>query len=305
MPNSKNEHRPSIQLAILFADVSGSTKLYESLGNTRAETIISKALEVLTIAAQRHQGTFVKSIGDELMCTFPDPLLAAEAAQDMQRSLKQAVAIGTVPYETLSIKVGFQYGPVILKDGDVFGDAVNTAARVIAQAKKGQILTTKQTADQLPEAMAQSLRFIERAAVKGKKEELDLFELIWELENLTIVQNIFESSHHEVCLHATYGDSNAELNRERTALHMGRGPENDFVIPEPLASRAHARVEFRRGRFVLVDQSINGTFVFMNGAKEIAVRRDEVILVGTGLISLGKSTSIQPELCVKFSIEIS
>ena len=68
---STTEHHPSVQLAILFADVSGSTKLYETLGNTRAQTIISKALEVLSQAAGRHQGTIVKNIGDELMCTFP------------------------------------------------------------------------------------------------------------------------------------------------------------------------------------------------------------------------------------------
>ena len=93
-----------MQLAILFADVSGSTKLYETLGNTRAQTIISKALDVLSQASARHQGTIVKNIGDELMCTFPSTPLATEAAIDMQRSLKQAIAMGTIPYETLSIR---------------------------------------------------------------------------------------------------------------------------------------------------------------------------------------------------------
>jgi len=293
---------PSVPLTILFADVSGSTKLYETLGNTRAQTIISKTLEVLSQAAGRHQGTIVKNIGDELMCTFPNAACGAEAAQDMQRSLKQAIAMGTITHETLSIRTGFHHGPVIPQAGDVFGDAVNVAARVVAQAKKGQILTTRQTVNELPEELKNGVRFIDRAAVKGKKEELELFEVLWEFENLTIVQNIFETKPHEARLMATFGQTTIELSHERPALHMGRGLENDFVIPEPLASRAHARIEFRRERFVLIDQSINGTYVHMEGEKEVALRRDEVVLKGRGLISLGKSTSAQRELCVSFTV---
>jgi len=291
-----------VQLAILFADVSGSTKLYETLGNTRAQTIISKALDVLSEAAGRHQGTIVKNIGDELMCTFPSAPLATEAAKDMQRSLKQAIAIGTIPYETLSIRTGFHFGQVIPQAGDVFGDAVNVAARVVAQAKKGQILTTKFTVDEMPEEMRTGLRFIDKAALKGKKEELELFEVLWEFENLTIVQNIFEDKPHEAKLTVSFGETTVELSHERPALHMGRGIENDFVIPEPLASRSHARIEFRREKFVLIDQSINGTYVSIVGEKEVVLRRDELVLQREGKISLGKSTMLQPELCVTFSL---
>jgi adenylate cyclase len=300
---STPDHRQSTNLAILFADVSGSTKLYETLGNTRAETVISKTLDVLRQSASRHQGTVVKNIGDELMCTFPDAITVTEASQDMQRSLQQALAMGTVPIESLHIRVGFHYGPVIPKGGDVFGDAVNVAARVVAQTKKGQILTTKETKDLLPSHMMENFRYIDRAAVKGKKEELDLFEVIWEFENLTIVQNIFEALPSPGSkLKAEFGATSIELSHDRPSLLMGRGMENDFVIPEPLASRTHARIEFRKDRFVLVDQSINGTFVHMEGEKEVTVRRDELILKGKGLISLGKSSAGQPALCVSFSI---
>ena len=302
-PLNQTEHHPSVLLAILFADVSGSTKLYETLGNTRAQTIISRTLEVLSQAAGRHTGTIVKNIGDELMCTFPTPTDAATAAQDMQRSLKQAIAMGTVPHQNVTIRTGFHFGPVIPKAGDIFGDAVNVAARVVAQAKKGQILTTRETVEKLPGEMSESLRFIDRAAVKGKKEELELFEVIWDFENLTIVQNVFESRTKEARLTARFGETSIELSHDRPSLQMGRGMENDFVIPEPLASRSHARIEFRRERFVLIDQSINGTFVAMEGEREVTLRRDEVVLKGTGMISLGKSTSVQPELCVRFVVE--
>jgi adenylate cyclase len=138
--------------------------------------------------------------------------------------------------------------------------------------------------------------------VKGTKEELELFEVLWEFENLTIVQNFFEAKPREARLRATFGETTVELSHDHPSLQMGRGMENDFVIPEPLASRAHARIEFRRERFVLIDQSINGTFVIQQGEDEVTLRRDEIVLNGSGSISLGKSTTIQPELCVKFQV---
>lgn len=86
-------------------------------------------------------------------------------------------------------------------------------------------------------------------------------------------------------------------------LHMGRGPENEFVIADPLASRVHARIEFRRDRFLLIDQSLNGTYLLIEGAPETVLRRDEVVLDASGLISLGKSTTAQQQLCVRFRVQ--
>jgi len=134
---------------------------------------------------------------------------------------------------------------------------------------------------------------------------VDLYELIWERENLTLVQDVaaIEARPENVRLTATFGSLTLEVGSGRPVLHLGRGPENEFVIPDPLASRVHARIEFRRDRFMLVDQSLNGTYVQIEGGSETVLRRDEIALESSGLISLGKSTAAQQQLCVRFRVQ--
>jgi len=297
--------RTGLPCTILFVDVCGSTQLYETLGNARAQAIIAKTLGILSQSATRHAGTIIKTIGDEVMCTFTTAREAALSAVDMQRSVKSAVAHEDMGIKSLAVRVGFHSGPVISHAADVFGDTVNVAARVVAHAKPGQILVAKQTVRKLPREIAASMRFVGSTQVKGKKDPVELYELIWERENLTLVQDVaaIQARPENVRLVATLGGLTIELDSSRPALHMGRGPENEFVIADPLASRVHARIEFRRDRFVLVDQSLNGTYVQMQGAAEMVLRRDETVLDTSGLISLGKSTAAPPQVCVRFRVQ--
>ena len=299
--------RTGLPCTILFVDVCGSTQLYETLGNARAQAIIAKSLAVLSQSATRHLGTIIKTIGDEVMCSFTTARDAAHAAMDMQRSLKLAVAQENMGIRSLEIRVGFHSGPVISHAADVFGDTVNVAARVVAPAKPGQILVAKQTVRKLPRDIAASVRFVGSTQVKGKRDPVDLYEVVWEKENMTQVQDFgairAQPVPENLRLVASFGSLAVELSSSRTVLHMGRGPENEFVVPDPLASRVHARIEYRRDRFLLIDQSLNGTYVQMQGAPEVVLRRDEITLEQAGLISLGKSTAAQQQLCVRFKVQ--
>jgi adenylate cyclase len=295
-------HNTGMWRTILFADVCGSTKLYETLGNTRAQSVIAKTLEVLSGSAIRHRGTIVKKIGDEIMCTFAAAGDAAEAAVDMQRALQQATINEHIAVKSLQIRTGFHCGPVISDQADIFGDAVNVAARVVAYAKPGQILITKQTKEKLPKGVEGSVRFVGTTQVKGKRDLFDLFEVIWEHENITHFQAVAQTKPDNIRLTVKLGEATLEISAKRPVLRMGRGSENEFVIDDPLASRLHARIEYRQSRFVLVDQSLNGTFVCRDGMPEVALRRDEIALEGAGVISLGKPTAASRALCVKFAV---
>jgi len=76
-------------------------------------------------------------------------------------------------------------------------------------------------------------------------------------------------------------------SRDRPALLLGRDANCDVVTPDPKASRRHARIETRLDKFVLVDQSVNGTFVKIADEEEIALRREALILYARGRITLG------------------
>src|SRR5436305_12323385 len=75
--------------AVLFADISGSTQLYVQHGDTVARNIIAKALEFLSSITKEHQGTVIKTIGDEVMCRFPTADNGFDAAIGMQRCMKE------------------------------------------------------------------------------------------------------------------------------------------------------------------------------------------------------------------------
>jgi len=285
---------------VLFVDVCDSTGLYARLGNARAQAVIVKTLEILSRIAIRHRGTLVKTAGDGALCTFPTAGNGAEATIDMQRFVQRTTTLADIGVESLAIRAGFHSGPVISRKGDVFGDAVNVAARMVALAKPGQIIVARQTVRRLPKSI--SIRSVGSIEVKGKSEPFDLFEVVWDHKDLTEMRVVSTAKRRNSTLTVAFGSSTIEVDHRRPVIHMGRGPDNEIVVPHAVASRVHARIEYRRGRFILVDQSLNGTYLDIHGGTEIVLRRDEIALEGSGLISLGKSGTTPRELCVRYAI---
>src|SRR5712664_3517823 len=155
----------SRQTTVLFADVSGSTKLYETAGDAAAMVAIGRCIERMRKAAESTGGRVVKTIGDEVMVLFPSPDAAAGAASEMHATIEQLPEVGGT---RLGVRIGFHSGPVIQRDNDVFGDTVNMAARLVEQAQKGQIVTSHQTVQQLSPALRASSRRLYSITIKGK-----------------------------------------------------------------------------------------------------------------------------------------
>ncbi|WP_287129875.1 adenylate/guanylate cyclase domain-containing protein [Candidatus Cyanaurora vandensis] len=273
----------SLPLAVLFADISGSTALYEELGNTSAQRLVSQWLACMCEVVQKHDGTVIKTIGDEVLSVFSTVDQAAWAACALQACLGPQLTV--VP----QVRVGFHYGPVIRSPEDVFGDAVNVAARMVSLAKAGQVLTTQQTVSHLTPAFRSGTRHIEQALVKGKREAIAVYEVIWQGEGLTTFGSERSSAlPTQGQLKLRLGQQHLELNAQRATMSVGRERHNDLTIQNEFTSRIHARIEYRRGKFFLIDQSTNGTFVRIEG--EITyLRREEMLLRGQGEISLGLS----------------
>jgi adenylate cyclase len=295
-----NQQAPE-ELAILFADVAGSTRLYERKGDTFARRVIGLCIGYMRQVVQDEQGIVIKEIGDEVMCTFSSAEHAATAAIDMQRTIQQACSFGKFENEQLKIRVGFHFGPIVRGDNDVFGDAVNVAARVVAQAKAQQILTTLDTMLHLPEDRRNRTRLIDRVTLKGKTQELELHELLWDIENLTVLQDGLISEGVQITARLTYAGKEFFLDAEHAVLKLGRGNENEIVVADSLASRLHARLELRKKKVILVDQSLNGTYYRMEGEEGGFLRRDEQPIHGRGVISLGRAPESNPDHRILFT----
>ena len=255
--------RRSATLAIVFADISGSTRLYETLGDAVARELVSQCLDLMTQQITKHGGTVIKTIGDEIMCTFATGDEAVESAMAMQEVVTEDLPrINPNMPSSMTIRIGLHFGPAILEQGDVFGDAVNTAARMAGLAKGGQIITTGETAEGLSPALRSSSRHVDRITVKGKADELDIFEVIWQGEDVTrMATGLLKTETRTASLVLRYHAEQREFDHEMGTVILGRGKKADMVINDSMASREHARIEYRRGKFILTDQSTNGTYI--------------------------------------------
>lgn len=290
------------KLAVLFADICGSTALYERLGDDPARRLVLRCINVMSGKIAAYQGQLVKTIGDEIMCTFPSAEAAFHAACAMQAAVESDRSPDGI---SMHIRIGFNYGEVISELNDVYGNTVNVAARVATITRAGQVMATRAVFDALSLDLRNRMRQILRAEFKGLQDRLEVYEVISEKENhlsTRIGMPAYRKSPettHELVLR--YRGSSTIVNREHRSAVLGRGESCDLVVHNELASRLHCRIELRFGKFVITDQSTNGTFILARGGGLIHITREETMLHGHGAISLGVAFSEHPAELVEYS----
>ncbi len=285
---------------VLFADVSGSTKLYESVGDSAAHAAIDLCVKLFRALTEQHGGRVVKTIGDEVMAIFPDAASAGKAAVDIQLGVNDMAPIEKVQ---LGVRIGLHHGPVVARDGDVFGDTVNLAARLTEMASKGQVITSLETVELFDPIQKMDCRRLYSIPVKGKEREVDICELMWtDSDDATTLVAHRATTDAGDSLRLVYRGRAVILGPERRSIVIGREATADLVVPDRMASRSHCEIEQRQDKFVLADRSANGTYLSIDGDREIVLRREETLLRGHGFITLGQSRSTATEF-VEFFCE--
>jgi class 3 adenylate cyclase len=288
-------------LCVLFADVAGSTRLYEKLGDAQALRAVGMCLTCMREATHAWRGRIVKSIGDGVLAVFDTATEAMHAACAMHMKVDDLPLVAGVK---LGIRIGFQHGPVLEEGSDYFGDTVNTAAGVTALAKPDQILTTADTIAALPPALRKASRALDSLNVKGKLEEIRIFEIIWqEPGDVTVIaEDLVPPAAFSTRLMLQYRGAQIILDANRGRVAVGRDDVCEVVVSGKRTSRHHARIEWRRDKFVLTDQSTNGTFVLFDGEPEIVLKREEVPLRGRGWICFGDSVTQSESDIMEFEV---
>ena len=291
----------------MFADVAGSTTIYENMGDELAKERISNALDTLIAITKRHKGTLVKTIGDEILVYFTDVDMAILAANTIQKVMEDDNKPETIG---VSIRIGMHFGSAILEANDIFGDTVNVAARIASMAKARQILCTEEIALLVKSAeLSNSMRPFDRIRVRGKSEPLDIYMFSWEAEgditNMATASSFTNPARQKQGekLTLTYLSERHKIPAATTSYIIGRGKDCDLILDGDLISRHHSKIEHRRGKFILTDQSTNGTFIKTQEGQEVFLRREELTLFGVGFISLGKKVNQQDENIIQFYSE--
>lgn len=276
------------EFAVFFVDVSESTRLYENVGDATAQAAIERCISVFKDQTKVNGGRVIKTIGDEVMAIFPSASAAADAAIEMQNAID---ALPPVANFKLGVRIGFHFGPVVEREGDVFGDTVNLAARLARLASKGQIMSSHETVDRLTPTQKAVSRRLYSIEVKGKANDVDLYELLWRQggDQTTLAEQRSAVRPRQLRLRLQYLGKELVLEGAKRSATLGRDNESDLVVIDRMASRTHGKIECRLGKFVFADHSANGTYVCLDGQPEVVLRREEIVLSGHGWIAFGQA----------------
>jgi class 3 adenylate cyclase len=285
---------------ILVADVSDTSKLSDTVGDTAAHQALDLCVKLLSALTEQHGGRVVKATDGEVLSLFPDASRAGAAARDIQLGLQEMAPVDKV---RLSVRIGLNFGPLVERDGDVFGDTVSFASQLTEIARRGQIVASIDTVQLLAPMQKMDCRRLFSIPVKGRDKEVDICELMWtDTDDATQVVAQHATTDSGDQLRLVYRTRVVVLTRERDSLVLGRDATADLVVADRMASRAHCRIERRQDEFMLADSSANGTYLSIDGEREIVLRNEEAQLRRHGFITLGQSRAAASEL-VEFFCE--
>lgn len=270
-------------LTILFADIGGSAALYERVGDEKAHQLVAQSLASMKLAVRENDGTVLRTVGDSVLASF----VTSDAAYMGAKSIQQA-HLGM----PVAVRVGFHTGTVIPDGGDVYGHAVNIAARVAAFARVDEIVATLDAVRQLDEEFRLFASDVDHIEVKGIPVPVAIHRMDWREQEQAATRVSNRGDYHTVSevnqrLKLQYGALTLYAGIDCSDVMMGRADENQIVVLNDEASRQHAQILYKRGQFLLQDLSTNGTYVKKDGLQAFHVRRDSIVLDGKGILSLG------------------
>lgn len=302
----------SVQTTVVFADLMGSTGVFETIGSARGSRIVTQMTQWISAVCLAHQGQVIKTLGDGVLAVFAHAPDAIDAVVEMQRDHQKrllASAVGT----RLPIRIGVARGEVEFIDEDCYGDAVNVASRLSDLSGPHQIWVNEQSL--VDSAAVDGVRFrpLGPIPIRGRAEPCQAFQVEW-YENLSsdlmTMQATIDSQNDLLDklvlgrdIELVWVDQHRKFHSSQLPIHIGRVSQAEFVVNDPRVSRAHARVHWRNGSILLADISTYGTWIrFAGGGSDLLLRREECVLHGSGEIALGASFSDLTVPTVRFSI---
>ena len=299
-----------VHTTVVFTDLTGSTGLFESLGNSKATETVTKLNRWIGEVVEAHEGQVVKNLGDGVLSAFADPADALAAALEVQRGHQIRLTRWPASLRT-EIKIGIASGEILMVDGDCYGDAVNVAARLSDMCGPSEIWATEATLQSASEIAGLRFHSLGPVSIRGRSEMLPLCHIEWHEEVLSNLMTIpasfleIEPQEDPVSgqIELVWKDGKLACIPGDLPLHMGRAAEAGLCFSDPRVSRLHTRIEWHNGAFVLVDISSFGTWVRFDGSDaEIHLRRDKCILHGSGDIGLGVSLADTSAPTIRFHI---
>ena len=294
---------------VVFADLVGSTSLYERLGDAAASRFVTELVGMLSQVFEQHQGRVVKLLGDGLFVVFAREGDALAACMQIQKQLFDNPLIpgGGGKGPPVQMQMGIESGEVVEINGDCFGDTVNSAARLADLAGGGQILTTQNVWAALLPIQRAALRSMGPLYLRGRAEASHVYRIEWQTgrdEEATMAGRSMFAVSQTSFLELSCAGLVVRLDAKSKPISLGRAAESALPLNDQRVSRMHATLVWRGGQFVLTDASTYGTWVYMgNQVEAVVLRRTECYLVGSGQIVPGCSRDDETAPRIDFAIK--
>jgi adenylate cyclase len=278
--------------SVVFADLVGSTGIFERLGDETAGRFVTQLTTALAKVFEQHQGRVVKLLGDGLFVVFAAEQQAVTACIAIQEQLQEKPVRPGGTGRPVQMQMGIEAGEIVEIEGDCYGDAVNSAARLADLAGAGQILATQRVRSALPQPLQDKLRSLGPMYLRGKSDATEVFRVEWqaghEADATVMGASLGSHSGGEAHLDISVDGQRLQMQPRGEPITLGRSVTADLPVNDSRVSRLHATVEWRGGHFVLTDASSFGTWVYFGNQPEpVVLRRTECYLVGQGQIALG------------------
>ncbi len=294
-----------IERTMLFADLRGSTGLYESIGNAEASRLVTQSVALAARVVDVCGGKVVKTLGDGLMAIFETSASAVQAAAEMHDALER---IGSAADQSVRFKlqVALARGEVVEMVGDFFGDAVNVAARLLDHAGDNETLATSVVIEGLDPERRAGFRSLDKMQLRGRSEPVHVYLLDTHRNadsDTTAYADLGAGAPDPEGIRLTWLDSSRIYSPSNLPVILGRSPQATYCIDDARVSRTHVRIDWHGGSFQLIDLSYNGTYVrFGRDTEVVSLRRGTCTLHGSGVIGLGTAPTDAEAPCVKFEV---
>lgn len=292
---------------VVFADLVGSTGIFEQLGDETAGRFVTQLTTAMAKTFEQHRGRVVKLLGDGLFVVFPAESDALAACMAIQVRLQDKPVYPGGVGDPVQMQMGVESGEVVEIDGDCYGDAVNSAARLADLAGPAQILTTQRVHDALAPPQQEQLRGLGPMYLRGRSEVTNIYRVDWNVDrdsDATVMGVLGFKPPHESHLEVTALGQTLRVEPRGERLTLGRATTASLSVNDSRVSRVHATIEWRGGQFVLGDLSSFGTWVYVgNQTEPVVLRRTECYLVGQGQIVLGCDRNSDSAPVVQFRVK--
>ena len=297
----------------MFADVSGSARLFQRIGDTEAAYAVERCVKRMERSIAGYRGQTVKISGGELVASFESAEDACHAAINMQLRVSKLPPVSGLK---LTIRIGLHVG-VIEAGAAIPSEEIVTAARnkavtgarnIAGLARIDQIVASSLLIRELPKRSTILSRVMtDLGRLKEGDRSFDLSEVDWltheeqhPAHGLMVdpTPSQFLADVDRLCIR--YRGNAFLLDEKSPLLTRGRSPASKLLIIDHKASRAHGRIERRANSYFYIDSSTNGSYVSLGTEKEILVRRSEIELKGSGRICFGASGSDPKADCAGF-----